>query len=89
MSTSRLGDRLSAYNGRGPGFDHIRIGLSLSILLWHSFSISYGLDYAERLPSFPVPPMLTALLPMFFGLSGFLVMASALRADLRTFISRP
>ena len=84
---SSLGSRLSDYNGRGPGFDHIRIGLSLSILFWHSFSISYGLDYAEQLPSFPVPPLLTALLPMFFGLSGFLVMASALRTDLSTYIT--
>jgi peptidoglycan/LPS O-acetylase OafA/YrhL len=83
-----LHDKLRSFGGVGPGFDHLRIGLSLCILLWHSFSNSYGLNYAESLPSFPVPPLLSALLPMFFGLSGFLVMGSALRTnDAKTFLT--
>jgi peptidoglycan/LPS O-acetylase OafA/YrhL len=87
-SFSSLDDRLMLFGGVGPGFDHLRIGLSLSILLWHSFSNSYGLSYAETLPAFPVPPLLSALLPMFFGLSGFLVTGSALRTnDVKTFLT--
>jgi peptidoglycan/LPS O-acetylase OafA/YrhL len=87
-SVGSLDDRLVQFGGVGPGFDHLRIGLSLSILLWHSFSNSYGLDYAESLPAFPVPPLLSALLPMFFGLSGFLVTGSALRTnDVKTFLT--
>jgi peptidoglycan/LPS O-acetylase OafA/YrhL len=83
-----LDDRLARFGGVGPGFDHLRIGLSLSILLWHSFSNSYGLRYAESLSAFPVPPLLSALLPMFFGLSGFLVTGSALRTnDVKTFLT--
>ena len=87
-SFGSLDDRLARFGGVGPGFDHLRIGLSLSILLWHSFSNSYGLRYAESLPAFPVPPLLSALLPMFFGLSGFLVTGSALRTnDVKTFLT--
>ena len=83
-----LSDRLAFFNGVGPGFDHLRIGLSLSILLWHSFSNSYGLSYVASLPSFPIPPLLSSLLPMFFGLSGFLVMGSALRVgNVKTFLT--
>ena len=83
-----IGQRLDELKGIGPGFDHLRIGLALSILTWHSFSISYGQDYASRLSPFPVPVLLAALLPMFFGLSGFLVMSSALRTgEVKTFIT--
>lgn len=83
-----LGARLEACRGIGPGFDHLRVGLALSILTWHAFSISYGQNYAASLPRFPVPVLLGALLPMFFGLSGFLVMGSALRTgELKTFIT--
>jgi peptidoglycan/LPS O-acetylase OafA/YrhL len=83
-----LGQRLSDLKGIGPGFDHLRVGLALSILTWHSFSISYGQAYGRTLPIFPVPVLLAALLPMFFGLSGFLVMGSAQRTgELKTFIT--
>jgi peptidoglycan/LPS O-acetylase OafA/YrhL len=83
-----LGRRLEEVNGIGPSFDHLRIGLALSILFWHSFGICYGQDYARTLPAFPVPPLLGALLPMFFALSGFLVIGSAIRtASLRTFVT--
>lgn len=86
--TISIGKRLDDLKGIGPGFDHLRIGLALSIFTWHSFSISYGQGYAHTLPSFPVPVLLAALLPMFFALSGFLVMGSALRTgDLRTFVT--
>src|SRR5437763_9692931 len=80
-SIRSLEQQLEAFAGSGPGFDHIRIGLSIAILLWHSFSVTYGLNYAELLPPFPIPPLLSAFLPMFFGLSGFLVMGSALRVE--------
>jgi peptidoglycan/LPS O-acetylase OafA/YrhL len=83
-----IGARLEQLKGVGPGFDHLRIGLALSIFTWHSFSISYGQDYSRTLAPFPFPVLLAALLPMFFALSGFLVMGSALRTnDLKTFIT--
>lgn len=91
VATSRLptlGSRLDALKGIGPGFDHLRVGLSLSILFWHSFGLSYGLAWTRQLPILPFKPLLATLLPMFFALSGFLIMGSALRiASLKTFIT--
>jgi len=81
-------DRLVACKGVGPGFDHLRVGLSLSILFWHSFGISYGGDWTHSLPAVPWLAVLSGLLPMFFSLSGFLIMGSAFRThNLRTFIT--
>lgn len=84
-----LGERLDARNGIGPGFDHLRIGLALAILLWHSFGLSYGSGWTETDPLvLQFRPLLCSLLAMFFALSGFLVIGSAIRLnDLRTFIT--
>ena len=84
-----LGSRLAARDGIGPGFDHLRVGLSLAILFWHSFGISYGIAWTRSDPTVAMlRPLLAMMLPMFFALSGFLVMGSALRInDLRTFIT--
>jgi len=83
-----LGERLRAFDGNGPGFAHLRIGLSLAILFWHSFGLPYGMQWTRTVPEFPFPSIVAALLPMFFALSGFLVMGSALRTnDVRTFLT--
>ena len=83
-----LGGRFDELKGVGPGFDHLRVGLSLLILLWHSFGISYGMIWTRSDPGVAtIRPLLSALLPMFFALSGFLVMSSASRiGNLRTFV---
>lgn len=85
---SSVGSRFDELNGVGPGFDHLRVGLSLSILIWHSFGISYGIEWTLSSEAVrAIRPLLSALLPMFFALSGFLVMSSAIRiGNLRTFI---
>ena len=83
-----LGSRLDVLDGEGPSFGHLRIGLSLSILFWHSFGLTYGLEWTQALRLWPFKPLLASLLPMFFALSGFLIMGSALRiASLKTFIT--
>jgi peptidoglycan/LPS O-acetylase OafA/YrhL len=71
---------LAANKGAGPGFDAIRVGLSLVILLSHTIHICYGNSVANAFyESSPLYPVLLALVPMFFGLSGFLVTGSAFR----------
>ena len=75
-----LGKRLDTYGGIGPGFDHLRIGLAVSILSWHSFGLSYGAEWVKTVPAVLLS-LLALLLPMFFGLSGFLVMGSAMRTN--------
>lgn len=69
---------LEKNRGAGPGFDALRIGLALCILLFHSIQNSYGSRYSAYVPTFFYPVIL-ALLPMFFCLSGFLVTGSAVR----------
>ena len=82
-----LGDQLDKFKGIGPGFDHMRIGLAVAILAWHSFGASYGTEWVKTAPGFILATLAT-LLPMFFGLSGFLIMGSAFRThDVRIFIT--
>ncbi|MBY0519218.1 MAG: acyltransferase [Sphingomonas sp.] len=82
-----IGARLDALKGIGPGFDHLRIGLSIGILFVHSFGVNYGMVWATSQPA-PSKAFIAMLLPMFFALSGFLIMGSALRIDsLKTFIT--
>ena len=87
LSKRSFGSILDANKGVGQGFDTMRVTLSISILCWHSYAISYGRE-AEIVPwSTGWGTILSSLLPVFFALSGFLVMGSASRAQsLRTFV---
>jgi peptidoglycan/LPS O-acetylase OafA/YrhL len=72
--------------GAGPGFDLMRLGLALTIFIFHSYFVSQGDD--GSLWKGPLRPLLVALVPVFFGVSGFLVTGSALRtASLRVFVA--
>ena len=73
--------------GVGPGFDAVRIALSLVILTYHSFLLApdrNGIAFiSDHFHLFII-----ALVPMFFGLSGFLVTGSALRTrSVRVFLT--
>lgn len=61
------------------GFDYMRLLLALSVLLWHSYQVSYGTEAALAFWLKPPGLLLQLILPMFFSLSGFLVCASLLR----------
>lgn len=74
MATLR--SQLDRYKGHGPGFDAARLALSLGILCWHSLVTSYGPAAEAQVWASPYSAPLTGLLPMFFALSGFLVMGS-------------
>lgn len=71
-----LGDRLTATGNRPTGFDYMRITLSILILCWHSIITSYGQAGQDAFGAGPARPFVALLLPMFFGLSGFLVAGS-------------
>jgi peptidoglycan/LPS O-acetylase OafA/YrhL len=71
---------MDRHDGVGPGFDSLRLGLAFSVLLIHSFTVAqYDQGLSLRLWNGPLRPLLLAILPMFFGLSGFLVTGSAMR----------
>jgi len=72
-----IGDVLDRNKGVGPGFDFLRIALALSVVLAHSFQVCVGLDSGWTVQRGFLGPIMAAILPMFFGLSGFLVMGSA------------
>ena len=84
-----IGAVLDRTNGIGQGFDTLRIILSIAILCWHSIVTSYGRE--AELPFWTNPltgGVVTSLLPIFFALSGFLVMGSAVRTmSLKVFLA--
>jgi peptidoglycan/LPS O-acetylase OafA/YrhL len=75
-------DRLDHFNGSGPGFDAWRLALSILVVFLHTFIVCYGrgAEISEAVGNIG-RPVFMALLPIFFGLSGFLVAASAVRTD--------
>jgi peptidoglycan/LPS O-acetylase OafA/YrhL len=70
-------DRFETVNFRPSGFDYMRIMLAISVILLHSFEVSYGnqimIDiWTNRI----IRPFVALIIPMFFALSGFLVAGS-------------
>ena len=60
---------------RSRGFDYMRIGLALAVVLWHSTRVSYeGMAMTGW-----YRPFFGMVLPMFFALSGYLVSGSLMR----------
>jgi peptidoglycan/LPS O-acetylase OafA/YrhL/lysophospholipase L1-like esterase len=85
---SPVGAILNKHRGHGPGFDALRVYLSISVLSWHSIAICYGGGTVLRVWNAPYGRLFIILLPMFFALSGFLVMGSAVRlGSLRHFMA--
>ena len=73
------GSVMAQHRGLGPGFDMLRLFLSLAIVLFHCWETSYG--GPEGIDPIVAFPLSACILPVFFGLSGFLVAGSALRAN--------
>jgi peptidoglycan/LPS O-acetylase OafA/YrhL len=78
LATNSLGDVLDRAKGRGPGFDLLRIVLAIGVV-WVHILVRCGADALA--PWSPGSFIFPALVPMFFAVSGFLVMGSALRVD--------
>lgn len=79
-----VGEIMDANKGVAPGFDLLRVALSLAVILRHCFPITYGSDPAANAGALWAASM--GILPMFFILSGFLVTGSALRLTLGKFV---
>ncbi len=99
-----IGQRLDQNRGIGLGFDALRILLAVAIFYGHSLWVAGGnASMSHDLVRFhaasggqmdgggwsgPKRPLHVALVPMFFALSGFLVIGSAIRLkDVRTFLA--
>lgn len=62
------------------GFDYIRIGLSICVLISHSFDLANPAAAKLWTQTSPLAAFKLAILPMFFAVSGFLVAGSLVRA---------
>jgi len=77
--------RLADTKGRPSGFDYLRIGLALAVIAMHGALTTGGQVADDGLWVTPLRPVMRAILPMFFSLSGFLVAGSLERC--RTLMS--
>ncbi len=82
-----LHDKWESSGGRPSGFDVLRVTLSLSILLFHTACVCYGRSAETLLWVGPLRPVVYALVPAFFALSGFLVAGSLGRNDIVSFLT--
>ncbi|TYL92049.1 acyltransferase [Bradyrhizobium rifense] len=73
-------DILRINGGAGPGFDALRLLLSVWVFTFHAMFICDGPDAAEAFASDPIHGVFVKpVLPMFFIVSGYLVTGSAVR----------
>jgi len=71
-----IAERLIETGGRPSGFDYLRLGLALLVVISHSIVTSYGSEVTDRVWATPIGPVFRCILPLFFALSGFLVAGS-------------
>jgi peptidoglycan/LPS O-acetylase OafA/YrhL len=72
-------DRLQQAKFRPSGFDYMRLLLAIGVVGSHSVDVSYGAAVAAKFWNTPAVGIMEMVLPMFFGLSGFLVAGSLVR----------
>ena len=82
-----LGIQFAGTGGRPAGFDYMRLGLALAIVLFHSCTVCYGPDAERALWQSPAGQLCFMIVPAFFALSGFLVAGSLQRNDLPAFLT--
>lgn len=68
-------------DNRATGFDYLRLILSISIILWHSFEVVHPDSWFDSAWASPMRFFLFFLVPSFFCLSGFLVAGSLFRVN--------
>lgn len=87
MPLVTIRQKMESAHGYTTGFDYLRIGLSLAVLTWHSIWFSGQADLNNLLWYGKFRFLGSAIVPIFFALSGFLVAGSLLRTNLPQFIT--
>src|SRR5579863_1384949 len=75
-----IDDKLKAADGRPSGFNYLRLGLAISVVLIHVPQVVYGFSFAYPFWMPWLRPLHALVIPLFFALSGFLVAGSLLRS---------
>ena len=73
-----IDEKMLQANNRPSGFDYLRLILACVIVVFHSIEVCYGVEFREKY-TVDFRPLIAAILPMFFALSGFLVAGSLQR----------
>ncbi|MCJ2126755.1 acyltransferase family protein [Methylobacterium sp. J-077] len=76
-----IGGALAAGGGYGAGFDTLRLLLALLVMVFHA-----GATVGSTLWTGTLAPLTGSLVPLFFGVSGFLVAGSASRLPAGPFL---
>jgi peptidoglycan/LPS O-acetylase OafA/YrhL len=76
MPGTTLLDVMMRPDGRTTGFDYLRVILATCVLLIHSVDVAYGLARGIEIQNGALRPLVAAVVPMFFAVSGFLVAGS-------------
>jgi peptidoglycan/LPS O-acetylase OafA/YrhL len=82
-----LSQQLGRSGGHPSGFDYLRLGLAVSILIWHGPLICWGEEQHFFMWEGAFRAFSAALVPAFFVLSGFLVAGSLERNTVPAFIA--
>lgn len=83
-----LGSRLAAAkDGRPSGFDYLRIGLAVAVMVWHAPLLTIGMPFRDAVEGAGLTAVPNFIVPSFFALSGFLVAGSLDRNDLASFMT--
>ena len=81
MGSMTIAERLRQTAKNTSGFDYLRILLAISVIVVHSWVTSYGAEGGRAIWVGWSRPFVAIVLPMFFALSGFLVVGSLLRSQ--------
>lgn len=84
LTAPSLLDHINKDRSFTSGFDYLRIGLSIAVTIVHCVGLSTE-DPASLLWGSWLTPLIAAVLPAFFSLSGYLVSGSLLRNSIPMF----
>jgi peptidoglycan/LPS O-acetylase OafA/YrhL len=82
-----LDEQLESVRNHPSGFDYLRLFLAVSVILWHTIIVCYGLEAETSIWMGPLRPFCYAIVPAFFALSGFLVAGSLERNSISQFLA--
>jgi peptidoglycan/LPS O-acetylase OafA/YrhL len=79
--TMTISQQIVKSKGNSSGFDYVRLVLALSVVVFHTIPICYGLDVRWDVYMMALRPLTFIIVPGFFAVSGFLIAASFQRVN--------